>query len=463
MKNQMSLGHQIGLAVGLCALHLSSVFGQVTTAVSDVPPPTNPIASIGSGSFPPVRLTFNPSSSITPKAAVDAANLYVVWEDGRDGNREIYFQRFGKDGNPRTAPVRVSNTPQNSVDPAVGIDGARNSYIVWQEDTPWGTIYAAKVDSSGHIVVNPMPVSSNLSLTPEIDVASNGNNTIVYHRLAPTDQDVYVRHGNAGLAQICLRRFNDGTLPGFNKTPAVAIADNGTAIVSWYDMDQLWNTGVYIGGAAFPGCQVTDFRRHADGIYEDIDLGYSGSFPWLVCEGSGNVFNLHGTHGKTPVNDVAGTARYPRVGDDPSYAYVVWQDERDGNWEIYLSLAYSTNSYGDVRLTEHQLTSSHPDIATYTPNPGEWWVVWQDNRDGNYEIYMTTNTHITLPVCGDADGDGTINIGDVVYWLNWMFKGVPAPNDVCRGDYNCDGRTNIGDVVHLIKYIFQNGPAPCAT
>lgn len=62
---------------------------------------------------------------------------------------------------------------------------------------------------------------------------------------------------------------------------------------------------------------------------------------------------------------------------------------------------------------------------------------------------------------GDANGDATVNIGDAVYLINYIFKGGPPPPCMDAGDANCDAAVNIGDAVHLINYIFKGGPPPC--
>jgi len=61
---------------------------------------------------------------------------------------------------------------------------------------------------------------------------------------------------------------------------------------------------------------------------------------------------------------------------------------------------------------------------------------------------------------GDANGDSTVNIGDAVAIVNYIFKGGPAPDPLEAGDANCDGAVNIGDAVYLINYIFKGGPPP---
>jgi len=65
-------------------------------------------------------------------------------------------------------------------------------------------------------------------------------------------------------------------------------------------------------------------------------------------------------------------------------------------------------------------------------------------------------------LCGDANRDGTVNIGDAVYIVNYVFKGGLAPAPLGAGDANCDGPVNIGDAVYLVNYIFKGGIAPCA-
>lgn len=61
---------------------------------------------------------------------------------------------------------------------------------------------------------------------------------------------------------------------------------------------------------------------------------------------------------------------------------------------------------------------------------------------------------------GDANGDGVINSGDVVYLINYLFAGGPEPGPSEAGDANCDEVINSADVVYLINYLFTGGPPP---
>jgi hypothetical protein len=61
---------------------------------------------------------------------------------------------------------------------------------------------------------------------------------------------------------------------------------------------------------------------------------------------------------------------------------------------------------------------------------------------------------------GDASGDRVINSADVVYLVNYLFIGGPAPQPWQGGDVNCDGSVNTTDVVYLVNYLFISGPPP---
>jgi M6 family metalloprotease-like protein len=61
---------------------------------------------------------------------------------------------------------------------------------------------------------------------------------------------------------------------------------------------------------------------------------------------------------------------------------------------------------------------------------------------------------------GDANGDGVVGPGDVVFIINYLFRSGPPPDPLEAGDCNCDGVVSPGDVVYLINYLFRSGPPP---
>jgi hypothetical protein len=63
-------------------------------------------------------------------------------------------------------------------------------------------------------------------------------------------------------------------------------------------------------------------------------------------------------------------------------------------------------------------------------------------------------------ILGDVTGDSLIDASDVVYLLNYLFVGGPAPQPWQAGDVTWDGVVDIADVVYLLNYLFVGGPAP---
>lgn len=78
-------------------------------------------------------------------------------------------------------------------------------------------------------------------------------------------------------------------------------------------------------------------------------------------------------------------------------------------------------------------------------------------------LWVGTTNILPVPACqhGDANADGARNVADIIYLVNYIFKGAPGPTpfEYC-GDANCDGNLDIVDPVFLIHHIFRGGPAP---
>ncbi len=67
---------------------------------------------------------------------------------------------------------------------------------------------------------------------------------------------------------------------------------------------------------------------------------------------------------------------------------------------------------------------------------------------------------VRAPTLGDVNSDGVIDVGDVIYVINYLYRNGPAPNPSTIGDVNCDGVVEVGDVVYLINYLYRGGPSP---
>jgi len=62
---------------------------------------------------------------------------------------------------------------------------------------------------------------------------------------------------------------------------------------------------------------------------------------------------------------------------------------------------------------------------------------------------------------GDANKDGKLDISDVIYMVNYLFKSGPKPIEFTdQMDVNCDDKTDVSDVIYCINYLFKGGLAP---
>ena len=76
----------------------------------------------------------------------------------------------------------------------------------------------------------------------------------------------------------------------------------------------------------------------------------------------------------------------PSIAVSEDYVYVAWEDVRDGDFEIYSKNSTDNGQTWstDLRLTNDSGDSHYPSAAASGSNIH---VTWQDNRDGNDEIY----------------------------------------------------------------------------
>jgi len=65
-----------------------------------------------------------------------------------------------------------------------------------------------------------------------------------------------------------------------------------------------------------------------------------------------------------------------------------------------------------------------------------------------------------IPDCGDINFDGSIDILDVLYSINLLYKCGPPPWMYETADVDGGGTINILDAVYLIRAIYNSGPDP---
>ena len=88
-----------------------------------------------------------------------------------------------------------------------------------------------------------------------------------------------------------------------------------------------------------------------------------------------------------------------------------------------------------------------------------WKVKAYDNWGA--ETWSDQTWHFIYFIRGDVNGDETVDLGDVVMLINYLYRGGIPPDPLASGDVNCDYIVNLGDIVYLINYLYRDGPPPC--
>ncbi len=222
-----------------------------------------------------------------------------------------------------------------------------------------------------------------------------------------------------------------------------------------------------------------------NGPGNDWDVGYA-----LATDDSGFVYVTGGSTDNfssydyatvkyTPDGTQLWVARFNGVGNYTDFAHAI---AVDANGNVYVT--------GQSAQASHYPTDNDFVTIKYDSDGNEAWVrsydgPWENpanNDDEACAIAVDSDGHILVAgssedtigyydflllsyfevdVRGDINDDQAINISDVIYALNYLYKSGPVPDPLQWADVNCDEIVDISDVVFLINYLFRLGPLPC--
>jgi len=86
------------------------------------------------------------------------------------------------------------------------------------------------------------------------------------------------------------------------------------------------------------------------------------------------------------------------------------------------------------------------------------------DAEGRSDMKTSMSLHRCQSVSdpGDFNDDGTVNVGDALYLIEYIYKDGPEPvGGPGRADANCDDNIDLNDIIFIIKYVLAEGDAPC--
>jgi len=112
--------------------------------------------------------------------------------------------------------------------------------------------------------------------------------------------------------------------------------------------------------------------------------------------------------------------------------YVVWQDNRKGHWNIYLSVSTDSGRTfsKETAVADVDNNQTAPAVVVDGASPGRVYVAWQDDRNGNQDIYVahstnafagSTVTRVTTNTADQTEPDMAVGADDTVY-LVWTDR-----------------------------------------
>jgi hypothetical protein len=317
----------------------------------------------GGNSFENVtNLSNNIALSGRPIMTAFENKVYVVWMEDTLKDKQIWFRKSTNNGSTFDRAISISsghNIKDSIIPKAIAAFG-NDTFVVWrqlEDDGKTGSILIKASNDSGNSFGEIKEVSSNAVYSSSPKVAAFGNNVyVVWDVLHKEAEESNKTQG------IFLAKSSDG---GINFEDAIKVNGDeefGEAQVAAY-LNQ-----VYVAWAG----SVYDTKQSINDIF------------FKFSDDNGNTFGDTVLLNKDFVDseNVELVATEGRVD-------AVWQDKVTGNGEIFYRSLNDNNeqtSFESPRnLSNTESLSECPSIAT-TGN--STYVVWEDSKFGNHEIFF---------------------------------------------------------------------------
>jgi hypothetical protein len=359
----------------------------------------------------------------TPDIAVsDNGNIYIVWSDDRNNNKDIFISKSTDDGKlfgdqTENNDIRVDNDQTGASQQNPAIASYNNDiYVVWSDDrSGFYHIYFAKSTDdgatfSGHLKIDTLQ-NQDVCDFPDIAVnPSDGKISVVWQ----FDNKIYYAESENGGTSFSASSRVDPTSQSYiqQKYPKVAVGSSGDKYVVWEDnRSGPGDFDVYFATATSASTTFGGYKRVDEGT-----TNTDGSRVAIAASGSSNVyvvwrderdgttgdiyFDKSSDKGSTWGTDkrLESSSKGSHVQDRPTIEldssnniHVAWEDKRNNDYQIYYvnstdgGSTFGTNLRVDDAQTE--INGREPSIATGGKN--KVYITWKDNRNLNTDIYFS--------------------------------------------------------------------------
>jgi len=293
--------------------------------------------------------------------------------------------------------LRVTSAPNNSLSSSLSWTGSEFG-VSWHDSRDGNSeIYFARISSAGSKLGSDLRVTSDASYSLYPSLSWTGFEFGVSWRdYRDGNWEIYIARVSSSGAKLGsdLRVTSDAH---WSEYPSLAWTGSEFGM-SWDD-DRDGNYEIYFVRVSSSGAKIgPDLRVTGNASWSDYpSLAWTGSEFGVSWEDNrdGNMeiyFALISASGVKQGSDVRITSNAGDSGN-PSLAWtgteygVSWEDNRDGNMEIYFALisADGAKQGDDIRITGDSGDSRSPSLAW---TGSEFGVSWIDSRDGNSDIYF---------------------------------------------------------------------------
>ncbi len=355
-----------------------------------------------------------------PDVAMDPlGHFMIVWEDERSVHTDIYAQLFEANGNPIGKNFRVNDDATRNLqqEPAIAVDDSGNYVICWIDKRNASNffLYAQLINHEGSKVGENFAVKATpgtfLQTMPAVAKnAATGEFIIVWvEGITAEVYDVYAQRFNANGKPIgdAFEVSKHPTQDAWAFDPVVAIWNDGKFGIFWSYAQKRGFYNIYSqtydarGGSLGEMLVINDTDPATDNRYPAVCLMLKDRYfiAWnrFISSKWRIYLQLVRTSGlKEGVNShLEGTShqKYPAIGlDHRGNAIIVWEDDREGNADIY------ANWNGPQIPLNLTVGSGFNGIVPIT-----WDPIFGYENVLNYDIYRSTDPNASFEKIATAD------------------------------------------------------------